>query len=149
VGELMSVSGCDSFLRFLCFWFPLSLGIWHTPISPTCSLWSSETGSSCYLRGHYLGCSLCLECSFSRFTDDSLPLFLPLLPKYHPVAPSSQAKLCKLYPLPLQLCPVSPVLFISCHGADRLAYEVTLISLFAYCLISHSLPTPTAQWGRV
>lgn len=121
IDQLRSVSGCDSFTRFLCISSPLSLGDWHTPISPTCSLWSSETGSSRYFRGHYVGCSLCLECSFSEFSHGSLPLFPPVLPKCHLTIPTSLARLCKHY-LPLQLCSVTPVLFISCHGAYRLAY---------------------------
>lgn len=77
------------------------------------------------LRGHYFGCSLCLECSFSGFTHGSLPLFRPILLKCHPTSPNlAWSTVCKQYSLPLARMPNHPILFLLYGPASRLAYRM-------------------------
>lgn len=63
------------------------------------------------LRGHYFGCSLCLECSFSGFTHGSLPFFRPILLKCHPTSPNLAWSTCvNSIPCPSPALPNHPIL---------------------------------------
>lgn len=63
------------------------------------------------LRGHYFGCSLCLECSFSGFTHGSLPFFHPILLKCHPTSPNLAWSTCvNSIPCPSPAMPNHPIL---------------------------------------